>query len=210
MFSQFYVGKVTDNKDPDEIGRIKVSKQDEEETASDWIPYITPYAGTDYGLFFLPDVDDEVLIVSLDAQNIRKVAIGALWNTNAKPPQSGENGDADLNQDGKNNLHFIKSRAGSMLIFDDTDGKEKIQIIASDDSSRIEFSVSDKLVNVKTKNDIAIGAKGKVSIKAETIEVSGKKQINFSGDEIQISAKKNLAVNADQDITIKGSGIALN
>lgn len=210
MFPQNYYAKVSDNKDPDSLNRIRVALQGEEESVSDWIPVITPYAGSECGLSFLPEIDDEVLIVALDGHNADKVAIGSPWTANAKPPKTGENGDADLNGDGKNSLHFLKSRSGSMFIFDDTDGKEKIQLISSDNKSRLEFNVPDKLVNLKTENDLTIGAKGLITIKAEEISITSKKQMNVSGDEIQVKAKKTLSITADQDITLKGSGIALN
>ena len=44
----------------------------------------------------------------------------------------------------KNSLNFFKSQSGNMLIFDDTDGKEKIQLIASGGSTRIEFDNENK------------------------------------------------------------------
>ena len=127
-----------------------------------------------------------------------------------KPAKTDENSDADLNGDGKNSLHFIKSRAGSMIIFDDTDGAQKIQIIAADNKSRMEFSVADKLTSLTTENDISISAKGTITFNAEEISINSKKQINVTGDEIQIAGKKKMEVTAQQDLTLKGSGVALN
>lgn len=210
MSAQYYLGTVSDNKDPDGLHRIKVSKTDEKESVTDWIPVLSPYASADAGLSALPDVDDQVLVMSLDSVNKRLVALGSLWSTGAKPPKTGENTDADLNGDGKNSLHFIKSRSGSMLVFDDTDGAEKIQIVASDNKSRVEFSVADKLTTLKTENDISISAKGAITVAAEDISITSKKKINVNGDEIQIVGKKKMEVTAQQDLTLKGSGVALN
>jgi phage baseplate assembly protein gpV len=187
-----------------------VSKTDEAESVTDWIPVLSPYASPDAGLSALPDVDDQVLVMSLDSMNKRLVALGSLWSTGAKPPETGENGDADLNGDGKNALHFIKSRAGSMIVFDDTEGAEKIQIISSDNKARLEFSVADKLTLLKTENDISISAKGAITIAAEEISITSKKKLNVSGDETQIIGKKKMEVTASQDLTLKGSGVALN
>ncbi|QQO09010.1 phage baseplate assembly protein V [Breznakiella homolactica] len=210
MFSYYFLGKVTDNQDPDSLNRIRVSKIGEDESVTDWIPVITPYAGNDTGLSLLPDVDDQVLVVSLDEHNIRKAAIGGLWSNEAAPPSTGENSDADLNQDGNNSLRFFKSRSGSMVIFDDTEGEEKIQIISSDGKSRFEFLNADEMVSLTTENDLTIGAKGVISIQAEEIEINSKKQLNLTGEEFQIAAKKAMDITSDQDITVKGSGIALN
>ena len=97
-----------------------------------------------------------------------------------------------------------------MLIFDDTDSKEKFQIITSKGKSKIEFSAEDKLINIETETDIRFTAKKQFSINAEEIEIISKKQFNISADEFQTKVSKDLSINADNDITLKGSGIALN
>lgn len=210
MFSQFYFATVTDNKDPDSLHRVRVTKLGEEDAVTEWVPVVTQYSGNAAGLSSLPDVDEEVLVVALDPSGARKAVIGSVWSTASAPPETGENGDADLNADGKNALHFIKSKAGSMLILDDSEGKEKIQIIAPDGKARIEFSVADELVTLDTENDVTIGAKGNITIQAEEISITSKKAMSLTGEEIAVAAKKKLDITADQDITIKGSGIALN
>ena len=58
------VGLVTNNQDPDKLGRVKVRFPwlgDSDESA--WARLATPMAGKDRGLYFLPEVDDEVLVV---------------------------------------------------------------------------------------------------------------------------------------------------
>ena len=210
MFPNFYWAKVTDNADPDKLHRVRVAKQGEEENVADWIPVLTPNGGADTGLSFLPDVDDQVLVVSMGVMDGQKAVIGAVWSNDAPPPESGENSAADFNDDGKNSLKFFKSRAGSMFIFDDTKDAEKIQLISAGKKSRLEFNEPDELVSLDTEQDINIGAKGVVSIKAEEISISSEKQMDISAEEYQVSAKKGLDINSDKDIGIKGSGVSLN
>jgi uncharacterized protein involved in type VI secretion and phage assembly len=210
MFSRFFLGKVTDNHDPDGLNRVRVSKKAEEDGVTDWVPVVTPYGGEDTGLSLLPDVDDQVFVISLDNSNVRKAIVGTIWSNIAVPPETGENSDADLNQDGKNSLRFLKSRSGSQLIFDDSEGAEKIQLISSDSKSRLEFSVADELVSLNTEHDLAIGAKGAISIHAEEFSLTAKKQFNVETEEYQISAKKAMNITADKDMAIKGSGLSLN
>jgi uncharacterized protein involved in type VI secretion and phage assembly len=210
LFTQFFYGKVSDNKDPDSLNRVRVTILGETESVSDWIPVVTPFAGLDSGMSVLPEIDDMVLIAAIDGENNKKAVIGSVWFSGGEPPVTGENSDADLNQNGKNSLKFIKSRSGNMIIFDDTEGDEKIQIISSDGKSRFEFLNADEMINLETENDITISAKGIVSIQAEEIEIISEKQINVSGEEIQVSAKKAMDIVSDKEMTIKGSGIALN
>jgi uncharacterized protein (DUF2345 family) len=66
------------------------------------------------------------------------------------------------------------------------------------------------LFTLDTEKDLSISAKGAVTIQAEEIGVESEKQVNVSAEENQISAKKELDINSDKDLSIKGSGIALN
>jgi phage baseplate assembly protein gpV len=210
MFPTFYWAKVTDNADPDKLHRVRVAKKGEDENVADWIPVLTPNGSGDTGLSFLPDVDDQVLVVSMGIMDGQKVVIGSVWSNDAPPPESGENSAADFNGDGENSLKFFKSRAGSMFIFDDTKGAEKMQLISSGKKSRLEFNEPDELILLETEQDINIAAKGVVSIKAEEISISSEKQMSISAEEYQIGAKKDLEISSDKDIGIKGSGISFN
>lgn len=210
MVPQVYWARVTDNADPDGLNRVKIAKEGEEESSTDWVPVLTPYGSSDTGLSFLPDVDDQVLVIPLGAAGVQKAVIGSVWSNGVPPPQTGENPNADLNSDGENSLKFFRSRSGNQLIFDDTDGAEKIQMIAADGKSRLEFSVADELVSLTTEHDITISAKGAVSIQAEEVAIESEKQVDISADEYQVAAKKGLDMNTDKDMGIKGSGISLN
>jgi len=210
MFPNFYWARVTDNADPDKLNRVKVAKQGEDENVADWISFITPYGGSDTGLSFLPDVDDQVLVVSVGVKDGQKAIIGSVWSNELPPPESGENSAADFNDDGENSLKLLKSRAGGMLIFDDTKDAEKIQLVSAGKKSRFEINEPDEIVLLNTEHDLNMGAKGTVSIKAEEISVNSEKKMDISTDEYQLDAKKGLDIKSDKDIGIKGSGISLN
>lgn len=208
--NHFFLAKVSDNKDPDGLNRINVTYQNENEVVTNWIPYMTSFAGDSTGISVLPNVDEQVLVISLDIQKSRLVAIGSIWSEAVQPPETGENGEADLNQDGKNSLTFIKTKSENMLIFDDTDGKEKIQIIDSKTNSRIEFIAEDKKLSISTDEEIDMTSTKDVCINAENMNLEAEKEVNVSCENFQVKASKELKMEADKDVTVKGSGIALN
>jgi uncharacterized protein involved in type VI secretion and phage assembly len=210
MFPFFYFAKVTDNQDPQELGRVRVSRAGDEESATDWIPVLTPFAGDGAGIFLLPETGTQVLTLVLDGCETRQVVIGGLWSGAAKPPETGENTEADLNRDGKNSLRFFKSRAGSMFIFDDTENAEKIRIIAPGGASRLEFLLPEEKISLTTDLDTLISAEGEVRIQARSISVESEKNIVVSGGEISLAAEKQMSLQAEKDLTVKGSSIALN
>ena len=209
--SYFYIAKVTDNQDEDGLNRIKVTTQYKEEAVSYWLPYLSASAGNGVGFSSLPDIDDQVLVLAMGDSRETQIVIGSFWNENCPPPKTEENTDADLNGDGKNSLNFIKSKSGNMIILDDSEGKEKIQLIASGGETRIEFDLENELINMETDKDISVSAKGNISIQTEEdIEIKSKKSLNIETEDFTVKANKEINIEASKDMTIKGSGIALN
>jgi len=63
-------------------------------------------AGKDRGIFFLPEVDDEVLVAFENGDINQPYVIGSLWNGVDVPPET--------NSDGKNDVKLI-DHAAAML-----------------------------------------------------------------------------------------------
>ncbi|MEG4166556.1 phage baseplate assembly protein V [Microcoleus sp. S13_D1] len=178
------VGIVTNNKDEEGLGRVKVkfpwlSETDE----SYWARVLTPMAGKQRGLYFLPEVDDEVL-VAFDRGDISSPYIlGGLWNGQDKPPES--------NTDGKNNLRVIKSRSGHQIILDDTENAEKITIRDGTGKNQIVIDSKNNSISIEGEKDISIKAKGKISLESSDGDISIK--------------CKNLAIQTQQNCEIKAN-----
>lgn len=178
------VGIVTNNKDQEGLGRVKVkfpwlSEKDE----SYWARVLTPMAGKQRGLYFLPEVYDEVL-VAFDRGDISSPYIlGGLWNGQDKPPES--------NTDGKNNLRVIKSRSGHQIILDDTENAEKITIRDGTGKNQIVIDSKNNAISIEGDKDISIKAKGKISLESSDGDISIK--------------CKNLAIQTQQNCEIKAN-----
>ena len=150
------VGIVTDNHDNEKLGRVKlkfpwrgVNGQ------SYWARIATLMAGKNRGTYFLPEVEDEVL-VAFDRGDInRPYVIGALWNGVDKPPEA--------NTDGRNNIRKIKSRSGHEIILDDSAGTEKITIKDKTEKNSIVID--------SAQNSITIESTMQLKIKSQTIEI---------------------------------------
>ena len=208
MFPFYYLATVTDTQDPEGLARVQVKHSGDRDSVTDWIPVLTPCAGNGRGFFSLPPLGSQVLVLVLDNSQFNKIVVGRLWSHSEKPPETGENPDADLNRDGKNSLSYVKTHSGNMLIFDDTEGKEKVQIIAQ--GSRIELLPAEEKISLTTEHDLAVHAKGRLSLCAGEIEIESEKDIHLGGKGISVSAEKDFLMSADKDLNIKGSSIALN
>lgn len=174
-------GIVTNNQDPDGLGRVKIKfpwLSDNNE--SDWVKIATLMAGGERGSFFLPEVGEEVLVAFEHGDINHPYVIGALWNGQAKPPET--------NSDGQNNIRKIKSRSGHEIIFndDDTAKQEKVEIhtnsghkIVLDDSAGgekieiIDKTGSNKIIIDSVQNSINIESALQLKIKAAVVEIEG-------------------------------------
>ena len=67
-------------------------------------------AGDGRGSFYLPEVEDEVLVAFEHGDPGYPCVLGALWNGKAKPPEA--------NADGKNNVQMIRTNSRGVLQVD--------------------------------------------------------------------------------------------
>lgn len=166
---------VTDNKDPEGLGRVKLRFPELHDSDSTlWARVSAPMAGAERGTFLLPEVDDEVLVAFARGDITVPFVLGSLWNGTDKPP--------DANSDGKNNLRFIKSRSGHIIRLDDTDGAEKIEIIDKSGDNSITFDTANNTIAIKSAKDIEIEApQGKIKLTAQDIELSSTAETKIQG-----------------------------
>lgn len=191
------VGVVTNNQDPEGRGRVKLrlpwlSDSDE----SNWARVMTPMAGKDRGLYLLPEVDDEVLVMFEHGRVDHPFVLGALWNGEDTPPAT--------NADGTNSLRVLKSRSGHTITLDDTEGRETITIADKTGKNRIELDAQKNGVRIASGGDLSIEAEGTITLKSS----GGDLAIACGG--LAIDARKAYALKAGQEGTIEAkSGLKL-
>jgi len=163
-----YPALVTDLVDPDSIGRIEVKLpwlgEDGGEVRA-WATLLTPYADDDQGFMVLPEVDTQV-VVGFEAGCLRRpYIVGAAWNGVESLPEQAE---------AANNKRLIKSRSGSILEFDDTQGAAKVtlsmksghKLVMDDSAQEITLTHSNGCV-------ITFNAGGQISVTANsTVEIT--------------------------------------
>lgn len=188
------VGLVTNNQDPDGLGRVKVKfpwlSATEE---SYWARVLTPMAGNNRGIYFLPEVNDEVLVAFEQGNMAFPYILGSLWNGIDKPPGK--------NDDGKNNQRIIKSRSGHLIILDDTEGAEQIIIQDKTGNNQIMINSKENTMNIKVEKDLTIEAKGKIIFKSSENDIS----LECKNLSIKTQQDYQLEAGANCNITAKSS-----
>ncbi len=191
------VGIVTNNKDPQGLGRVKVKfpwLSAEEE--SNWARLSSPMAGNDRGLFILPEVNDEVLVMFEQGDVNHPYVIGSLWNGTDKPPLS-----ADQAVDGSGNVvrRILKTTAGHTITLDESEDSPGIQIVDKTGNNKIIIDSKDNKLSVNIDGDVALEAKGAITFKTSTgdftIECS-----NFT-----VKAQQKADIQAQMDLSLKSA-----
>lgn len=191
------IGIVTNNQDPDKMARVKVkfpwlSDNDE----SHWARIATPMAGKQRGIYFLPEVDDEVLVMFEHGDVRFPYIIGALWNGKDLPPET--------NRDGKNNIRLIKSRSGHTITLNDEKGKETIEIIDKSGKNSLKFDTANNSITITAGKDIKLSApNGSIQLDARTIDIQ-------SSNNTTITAGTAMNIKAKLTMNIKGQFVNIN
>jgi len=170
LYFGLYPAIVTDIVDPDSLGRIQVkfpSLGADGETVRAWATLLTPYADDNQGFEFLPAVDTQV-VVAFEAGNPRRpYIVGACWNGRESLPETPA---------APNNKRLIKTRAGSLLEFDDTDGAAKITIsLQNGNSHQLRLDDGTHEISLRHANGcvITFNAGGQIEIQANaTVEIT--------------------------------------
>lgn len=195
------VAVVTNNEDKDDLARIKVKypwRHDEDESFPARI--LAPMAGNGMGVYFLPEVGDEVLVGFENGEIDHPIVLGSLWSKTMPPPET--------NADKKNNRRLIKSRSGHFLIFDDKAGEEKIEIIDKTGKNLVTIESKDNKITIKSEGDIHIEAKQKISLKAKEITMETDKDISAeAGGKIALKASGDFkAEGSNAEVKAQGMG----
>jgi uncharacterized protein involved in type VI secretion and phage assembly len=142
-------------------------------------------AGGGRGVFFPPEVDDEVLVAFEHGSPQVPYVLGFLWNGRDKPP--------DPNAEGKNDVRVIRSRSGHVVRLTDTSGAEKIEIV--------DKSGKNSIVIDTAKNTVTISAQADVTLESKT----GK--LTLSGKSVEIKAQSDLVLEGAAKTDVKSSGV---
>jgi uncharacterized protein involved in type VI secretion and phage assembly len=172
-----YPALVSDIKDPDGRGRVRVKLPWSPDTGSGsyeaWARLATLMAGPNRGTWFVPDPNDEVLVAFEGGDSRRPYVVGALWNGSDSPPES-------MDGAGNNFKKVIRSRNGVKVTLDDQDGQEQF-IIETPGGQKVTLKDGPGSVKIEDSNGnsiklesagVTVTASAKVTVNASTVEVS--------------------------------------
>jgi phage protein D len=191
--SHILTGIVTNNKDDRDIGRVKVKLPTlGPDVESNWCRIAAPGAGKDRGMEYLPEVDDEVLLMGSDINNL--YVLGGLWSVIDEPPvKSGE-----AVEGGEVVKRTIKSRTGHEITLNDSTSEPSITIVDSTGDNKIFIDTRSNKLEISVNGDISIKGKQNVEIEAG-MAMSLKAGMGF-----EVTANLDAKITANTQLALEG------
>jgi uncharacterized protein involved in type VI secretion and phage assembly len=178
------VGIVTNVKDPDSQGRVKVKfpwlADDKEST---WARLVSPMAGPGRGFQVVPEVDDEVLVTFERGDPNRPLVLGALWNGMDAPPLGGD----AISGDGAVQKRVLQTRIGHTILLDDSDSSKSI-VITDSAGNKVTWDAANSKIEVASQGDLTVSATGTLTLKGQAVEVTANGgNVTVSGTQIKLN-----------------------
>ena len=212
------IGLVTDNSDPDDLGRVKVKfpwLSDDFETW--WAPVTQLGAGSERGMFFLPEVNDEVLVAFNHGDIRQPVIIGQLYNGVDKPKDARDHIDGTS---GGVKKRSITSKLGNSIEFHDDSSKKGIDVTTAGGGYKITLDETNTSILVSSDGTIEIQGAGDITIKsssgsltleaAQALELKAATGVKIDGGtQAEVKAAAGLTLDGGAMVQVKGASVQL-
>ena len=197
------IGVVSDVGTGETEGKVKVKLPSQDDTlVTDWARVLAPGAGATRGLYMMPNINDEVLVMFEDGDTRRPVVIGSLWNGKDKVPEG------KPVKNGVPQEWLLKSRLGHTIRVRDGSAEpdQNVEIALQDQNIKLYIGMDKieligkqgKTMELKVGDaSIVFTANGDIEVKANKITMTATADLAVKG--------MNVKVNADAQITAKGS-----
>jgi uncharacterized protein involved in type VI secretion and phage assembly len=208
-----YYATVTGTKDELGLGRVQVKLKGfptPVDVKDVWIRMLQPAASAQTGFMFLPEVDDEVVVLRGAGDSIEGMLIlGSVYGKKNKPIYS--------NADGDNITKEIRTKAGNAVTFTDKADEEAIVITSAKSTITVTISNKDKgLVSIKGADAVSIEAASKLTITSKEVTITGSDKlalgsdtaVNVTGGDLKLDGK-GVTVSGSGDVVISGSSVNL-
>ena len=184
--AQLVLGVVTNNQDPDDMGRVRVHYPAlGPGVEGAWARVLTPSAGSARGILMLPVVGEEVLIGFEHDNTTRPYVLGSLFNGVDKP------GD-DL----------LQSYDGSFALRSD----HKVDIAATQDMTL----QTQARMTLDAQRDVALTTQNGLAIKAQKLSINGDMEITIeAGTKLTLKCGPSQVQLSSAGVTVSGPMINL-
>ena len=179
--------KVMDNNDPEKLGRIRVQflwqEAQDAGLMTPWIRIAQPHGGDDKGFYFIPEIDEEVMVDFENANAEKPFVVGTLYHGKQHPgkPWPTESND----------IKAIRTRNGHTIEIHDEGEDGFIRIYDHEKENYIlTFSTDEKLIKLESTGNIELYAQNDIILEAKNdiIQKADKNRLSTIGGVDDVSS----------------------
>jgi uncharacterized protein involved in type VI secretion and phage assembly len=173
------LGEVVSVQDPAGLSRVQVRLLSFDGVGDQdgpvWARVAVPFAGSERGAFFIPDVGDEVLVTFVNGDPRWPVVVGSLWNGGAAPPETlGGSGDR------VDRWSFVGKAGTRIAIVEAASGHPTISLttpggvsatLTDADGGALELTAAGSTITIDTQG-VTVDTPATVTVRASRVQVS--------------------------------------
>ncbi|MGH3825817.1 MAG: VgrG-related protein, partial [Pseudonocardiaceae bacterium] len=209
------IGVVSDNRDPEKQGRVRLTfPWLDDKFVSDWARTVQAGAGKNRGALIVPEVDDEVLVAFEQGSFQRPYVLGGLHNGVDTLPQ-GEVELIDKNSGAVDRRAFVSRTGHALEMLESATGAKGVTIKTGDgklflqlDEKQTKITVnSDGSVIIKARNGVAVDAgTGSLQLTGQDVTIAAKTgvKVDGGGGEVKVSSNTKVSVEGTM-VSVNGS-----
>lgn len=194
------------------------------ETDGVWARLGQFYGTSSAGAFFVPEIDDEVIVGYFNNDPTQPVILGSLYSSKIKPPYEITKDNfikailskekLTIEFDDENKILTVKTPGKNTIVLNDKDKKVTVS-----DQNNNSITMSDSGIVLDSAKDMKISAKGKIDITATgAMTLSSTADSALKGNNVNITANigavvkgnANAEISASGQTTVKGAMVMIN
>jgi phage protein D len=199
------VGIVTNIKDPEGQGRVKVKLPWLDDTLeTDWVRPAQLLAGNGYGTSFLPELNTEVVLGFEHGDVNRPYMLGCLYNGKDKTKDPASELVATS---GNVKKRTLESKDKHRLELWDTGGeKEGLSLRTGDDKYFVDIDKKGTKIVVSSDGTVEITAKRDITVKAQgNLKMEATQNVELKGQKVEIKGNTGVSVSSPAPVEIKSN-----
>ncbi|SMO48629.1 type VI secretion system tip protein VgrG [Gracilimonas mengyeensis] len=200
------------DQDPDGANRVLVVLPLLQDEQGIWARIANFYSTSGSGCFFMPEINDEVIVGFLDENPNYPVILGSMYSKKNAPPYTPDDKNStkaivtknklEINFQDEDKVITIKTPGGNKMIYSD---KDKSITIEDQNSNKAVFDSSG--INIQSPADITIKAGGNLNLQSTgNTSVKADANVDISGLQISNSADTKFSANGNAASEITASG----
>lgn len=219
---------VTDNHDPQGLGRVRVKfhwMNGAEKTP--WIRVTSPHGGGGKGQFFIPEIKEEVVVGFEGDSAVKPYVIGTVYHGQAKNSFSNAGNDVKALQtrsgikqvyNDADGSYYVSDKGGVNMTFNGAGGAtiraEKTNLHKTGEKHTINVGEDDCLLEMDNAGNITLEGKAKITIKtgSSSIIMDNAGNITIEGTNVKVIGKSDTEVGkkgANPGMKVTGTTVIL-